>query len=115
MLAGVLLGPSVLGILLPDVQAHVFPRATLPALSIASQLGLSLYMFLVGLDFQVGLLRTQLRRAASGSGAGIVVPFTLGAILATVLVRQAGYFPVWVGVGPAGVFLGRAKAGSGVS
>src|SRR2546428_6362244 len=104
MLAGVLLGPSVLGILLPDVQAHVFPRETLPALSITSQLGLSLYMFLVGLEFQVGLLMTQLRRAASVSVAGNVVPLTLGAILAPVLVRQAGYLNVGVGPGPAAMF-----------
>jgi len=110
MLTGVLLGPSVLGIVLPDVQARLFPRETLPALSITSQLGLSLYMFLVGLEFQGGLLRTQLRRAASVSVAGIVVPFTLGAILATVLVRQAGYFTFGVGVGQAVLFLGAAMS-----
>jgi Kef-type K+ transport system membrane component KefB len=110
MLAGVLLGPSVLGILVPDVQARLFPRETLPALSITSQLGLSLYMFLVGLEFRGGLLRTQLRRAAAVSVAGIVVPFTLGAILATVLVRQAGYFTPGVGVGQAVLFLGAAMS-----
>jgi Kef-type K+ transport system membrane component KefB len=110
MLAGVLLGPSVLGLLLPDLQGRLFPRETLPALSITSQLGLSLYMFIVGLEFQGELLRTQLRRAASVSVAGIVVPFALGATLATVLVREAGYFTPGVGVGQAVLFLGAAMS-----
>jgi Kef-type K+ transport system membrane component KefB len=110
MLAGVVLGPSVLGLLLPDVQARLFPRETLPALSITSQLGLSLYMFLVGLEFQGALLRTQLKRAASVSVTGILVPFALGAILATVLVREGGYFTAGVDVGQAVLFLGAAMS-----
>ena len=110
MLAGVLLGPSVLGLLLPEIQARLFPPQTLPALSITSQLGLSLYMFIVGLEFQSGLLRQQLGRAASVSVAGIVVPFTLGAALATVLARQGGYFTQEVGVAHAMLFLGAAMS-----
>jgi Kef-type K+ transport system membrane component KefB len=110
MLTGVLLGPSVFGLLLPDLQARLLPRETLPALSITSQLGLSLYMFIVGLEFHGGLLRTELRRAASVSVAGIVVPFTLGALLATMLARQAGYFSPGVGMAQAVLFLGAAMS-----
>jgi len=52
MIAGVLLRPSLLGLLAPDVQAAIFPKDSRPILYVCAQLGVGLYMFLVGLDFR---------------------------------------------------------------
>ncbi|WP_349238510.1 cation:proton antiporter domain-containing protein [Sphingomonas faeni] len=49
MIAGVILGPSLLGLLAPDVQAMIFPKDAKPVLYVCAQLGVGLYMFLVGL------------------------------------------------------------------
>jgi len=78
MIAGVLLGPSLFGLLLPETQGYVFPTASMPILFAVCQVGLVLYMFLVGLDFDVGLIRSRIRSAALVSAAGIVTPFVLG-------------------------------------
>ena len=51
MVAGVLLGPSLLGLLAPDVQGQLFPAESLRVLFVAAQLGIGLYMFLVGVEF----------------------------------------------------------------
>ena len=59
MIAGVLLGPSLLGLLFPEVQAYLFPKQAMAILYAVSQVGLVLYMFLVGLEFNVALLRSS--------------------------------------------------------
>ncbi len=51
MIAGVLIGPSLLGLIAPQAQAVLFPKAVMPVLYVVAQIGLVLYMFLVGLDF----------------------------------------------------------------
>ncbi|HJV62502.1 MAG TPA: cation:proton antiporter [Albitalea sp.] len=81
MIAGVLLGPSVLGWALPGLSAALFPAASRPILFSVAQLGLVLYMFLVGAEFDVGLIRSRVRGAAAVSLAGIVTPFVLGGAL----------------------------------
>jgi Kef-type K+ transport system membrane component KefB len=85
MIAGVLLGPSLFGALLPGPQAWLFPKASMPILFAVSQVGLSLYMFTIGLEFDVGLIRKRMKSALSISAAGIVVPFLLGCVLALFL------------------------------
>jgi Kef-type K+ transport system membrane component KefB len=82
MIAGVLMGPSLFGWLFPAAHAYVFPPASMPILFAVCQLGLVLYMFLVGLELDVGLIRDRVRSAALVSGAGIVTPFVLGAAIA---------------------------------
>lgn len=77
MIAGVLMGPSVFGLLMPDLQAALFPKASMSILYTVSQLGLVLYMFLIGCEFQVDLIRSRLRTAGIVSVTGIVVPFSL--------------------------------------
>ena len=57
MITGVLLGPSLFGLLLPDVQRWFFPKESMTIIYAVSQVGLSLYMFLVGLEFEVELIR----------------------------------------------------------
>src|SRR5438309_11923536 len=100
MVAGVLLGPSLFGILWPEAQHWLFPwdsaqkaRDTQSYLFPASQLGLALYMFVVGMDFRVDLVRRRLRSSIAVSLAGMLAPFVLGAGLAWILFYQTELFP----------------------
>ena len=91
MLAGVLLGPSLLGRALPDVEAFLFPASSMPALHLISQLGVVLFMFVVGMELDLDGLRHRARATVIISNVGIVVPFSLGALLSVYL--YAGYAP----------------------
>ncbi|MGQ0722210.1 MAG: cation:proton antiporter domain-containing protein [Candidatus Eiseniibacteriota bacterium] len=82
VLAGILLGPSLLGRVAPEVHAYVFPPAVAPSLAVISQVGIILYMFLVGLELDTSHLRQRTRETIAVSNAGILVPFLLGAALA---------------------------------
>jgi len=92
MIAGVLMGPSLLGILLPGVHGYMFPRESMPIIFSMSQIGLALYMFLVGLEFNVELIVARARNAVAVSLAGIIVPFALGAGLALALFGRPELF-----------------------
>ncbi len=79
ILAGLLLGPSLLGALAPDLLAWLFPPLTAPVFTGLSQLGLVLLMFQIGLEFEFGeVVRTQRERVFGISLIGIAVPFALG-------------------------------------
>lgn len=109
MIAGVLLGPSLFGLLLPDWQHRLFPSgAAMDVLYSVSQIGLVLYMFLIGVEFDITLIRTRWRSAASVSIAGIVTPMALGSVLALLLVGRANFFSPHVVPWEAMVFLGAA-------
>ncbi|MEI6733763.1 MAG: cation:proton antiporter [Comamonadaceae bacterium] len=92
MIAGVLMGPSLMGWLLPDFSAYLFPSASKPILFAVCQVGLVLYMFLIGVEFDIDLIRSRLRSAASISLAGILAPFALGALLAFYLAADGSFF-----------------------
>jgi Kef-type K+ transport system membrane component KefB len=85
IVAGILLGPSLLGLLSPDTEAALFPASIGPGLSVLSQIGVVLYMFLVGLEVDIKMLRTRGHAAVAISHASIVVPFLLGALLSLFL------------------------------
>src|SRR5437867_3697371 len=76
--AGLILGPSLLGRLAPGVSAMVFSPSVGGILSIFSQLGLILLLFLIGLEFDFAHLKARGRAAISISAAGIALPFILG-------------------------------------
>ncbi|CAN5617424.1 hypothetical protein BH10CHL1_BH10CHL1_28790 [soil metagenome] len=78
MIAGILLGPSLLGWVAPGVAAALFPPASLGFLNALSQVGLLLFMFLVGLEFDPKILRGQGHAAVVTSHVSIIVPFVLG-------------------------------------
>src|SRR5688572_29402329 len=82
VLAGILLGPSLLGRVAPGAMDWLFPAGSLGALKLLSQLGLVLFMFLVGLELDFGQLRGRAKSAVLVSHASIVLPFALGALLA---------------------------------
>ena len=90
MIAGVMLGPSLFGWLWPEAQAWLFPPDSKGILYAVSQVGLVLYMFLVGLEFDIDLIRNRWRSAASVSLSGILVPFVLGCGLGLLLLDNAG-------------------------
>src|SRR5258708_10026426 len=82
VVAGLVLGPSFLGGLAPQLSSHLLPPAIAPFLTVIAQVGVILFMFLVGLELDTGLLRQRTRASIAISHASIVVPFLLGAGLA---------------------------------
>lgn len=110
MLAGVVLGPSVLGALAPQVSAWLFPAESRAILFAISQVGLVLYMFLIGVEFDRSLLRQRLRSAAAVSAAGILVPFVLGGLLAWQLVGDTTLFASRTTALQAVLFMGAAMS-----
>jgi Kef-type K+ transport system membrane component KefB len=108
MIAGVVLGPSLFGLFLPELQQRLFPKELAGTLYVGSQLGVGLYMFLVGVEFQTDLFRSRARSAASVSIAGIAAPFVLGSLLAIWLVRVPGLFAPTIELHEAMLFLGAA-------
>jgi Kef-type K+ transport system membrane component KefB len=85
MVAGILLGPSLLGWVAPGLSAALFPPESLGFLSALSQFGLLLFMFLVGLELDPKILKGRTHAAFMVSNASILAPFFLGAILALYL------------------------------
>ncbi|MEV4296114.1 cation:proton antiporter domain-containing protein [Microbispora rosea] len=85
IIAGILLGPSLLGLLAPAAGTYLFPASVVSALGVLAQVGLVLFMFMIGLELDFGRLRGQGARLASVAGASIVVPFVLAIGLALVL------------------------------
>ncbi|HEX5687256.1 MAG TPA: cation:proton antiporter [Ideonella sp.] len=110
MIAGVLLGPSLFGLLAPDWQAALFPKESKGTLYVAAQLGVGLYMFLVGLEFRADHFKQRARSAVSVSLAGIAVPFLLAFVLAPWLCTIPGLFAAKTRVFEASLFLGASIA-----
>ena len=90
MAAGILLGPSLLGKISPALMNGLFPAGGLVPLYALSQLGLVLFMFLVGLEVRLGSLRGSAKLVVAASQASIVVPFLLGGVLAWGLYPHLG-------------------------
>ena len=90
MIAGIALGPSLLGRVAPALSAHLFPAAIVPFLSVSAQLGVVLFMFLVGVEFDIDELRRQSRSSFLISQASIATPFLLGSALAVWLYGPFG-------------------------
>lgn len=110
MIAGVFLGPSLLGFLLPGLQAQLFPKESLKVLYVGAQLGVGLYMFIVGVEFDITTFVSRARSALVVSAAGMLVPMALGALLAVQLVRNPELFSPKATTYEAMLFLGAALA-----
>jgi Kef-type K+ transport system membrane component KefB len=82
IVAGVVLGPSLLGLLPGDLDTVLFPTDVRPYLNVIAQLGLVLFMFVVGLEVDMALIRRHRRTATTVSLASIALPFGLGVLLA---------------------------------
>ncbi|KAG6301178.1 hypothetical protein E4U45_003447 [Claviceps purpurea] len=81
VVGGIILGPSVLG-RIPGFQAALFPEASIPNLNNVANLGLVLYLFLIGLETDVRFLVSNWRIATSVAVAGLALPFGIGCALA---------------------------------
>lgn len=110
MIAGVTLGPSLLGLFLPEVQKALFPKDTLDTLYVLAQLGVGLYMFLVGTEFRDDHFRARYKSAISVSLAGILAPFVLAFAIAPWLLTLPGLFSEKAQPLQASLFLGAAIA-----
>ena len=82
VLAGIVLGPSVLGAIAPSASLYILPPAAAPYLAVVAQLGVIIYMFLVGLELNPGPIRGQVRSTVAIALAGIAAAFALGVALA---------------------------------
>ncbi|MFJ8491145.1 cation:proton antiporter [Streptomyces sp. NPDC094038] len=82
ILVGILFGPSLLGWLWPAGQAWLFPESALPYIGVLGNIGLLVFMFLVGLELDLKSLRGNSRTAVAVSQAGIALPLLLGTLLA---------------------------------
>src|SRR5215813_956684 len=110
MIAGVLMGPSLLGLVLPGLHSQIFPKSSMGVIYSVSQVGLVLYMFLVGVEFKPDLIKRRIRSAASVSVAGILTPFALGSLIALYLVKDPRFFASTVTGPEAMLFLGAAMS-----
>ena len=108
IIAGIALGPSLLGTILPEFSQALFPENSLGNLSLLSQVGLILFMFMVGMELDIKVLQNKVKDAVVVSNAGILIPFTLGICLAYYIY---GHFaPVGVPFLSFGLFLGMAMS-----
>lgn len=110
MIAGVVLGPSLLGLLFPDFQLMLFPKETKNVLYVGAQLGVGLYMFMVGTSFQAGHFKAKAKSAMSVSFAGIAAPFLIAALITPFLLKVPGLFAPTIGQGSATLFMGACIA-----
>ncbi len=80
IIAGVVLGPSLLGLYFPEASQFIFPASSLSNIELLSQIGLILFMFIVGLELDIKVLKSKANNAIVISHAGIIIPFTLGIV-----------------------------------
>jgi hypothetical protein len=108
VIAGILLGPSVLGHFWPGVSQFIFQAASLPNLNFLSQLGLILFMFIIGLELDIHLLKHKAHTAVVVSHASIIIPFAMGVSLAYFI--YARFAPPHISFLAFGLFMGIAMS-----
>ena len=106
--AGILLGPSFVGMYFPGFSAALFPSQSLGNLQFLSQIGLILFMFVIGMELDLKVLRNQAKEAVVISHASIVIPFALGLGLAYFIYEN--FAPAGIQFSPFGLFLGIAMS-----
>jgi Kef-type K+ transport system membrane component KefB len=88
IIAGIALGPSLLGFFYPELSVFIFPVASLSNLQFLSQVGLMLFMFVIGMELDIKVLRNQAHDAVVISHASIIIPYFLGMLLAFFLYEE---------------------------
>ncbi len=106
--AGILLGPSLLGAYAPETSGFLFPESSWGILQMLSQVGVLLYMFVVGLELDPSHLRARAHAAVAVSHFSIIVPFVLGVVAAFGL--YTAYAPIGVPFHAFALFLGIAMS-----
>ena len=108
MIAGIVLGPSLVGLYFPDFFAGLFPAASLGNLKFLSQIGLILFMFVIGMELDLKALKNKANDAIVISHASIIFPFSLGIGLAYFIYHQ--FAPAGVDFSSFALFLGIAMS-----
>jgi Kef-type K+ transport system membrane component KefB len=106
ILAGILLGPSLLGWVWPEASGLIFPEESLGVLKLLSQIGVCLFMFVVGLELEVSHLRQKAQTAVLVSHVGILFPYFLG--VAAALFLYSHYAGAGAAFTPFALFMGIA-------
>ena len=106
MIAGVCMGPSLMGAFLPDVSKALFPPDSMKVLFPLSQLGLALYMFIVGLEFRMDIVKKRFGSSMAVSFAGMAAPFILGAAVGWFFYNHTKLFPEKTSMTNAMIFMG---------
>lgn len=104
MIAGIVLGPSLIGLYFPEFSAMLFPKESLGNLQFLSQIGLILFMYIVGMELDLKVLKNKAHAAVVISHASIIVPFALGMGLAYYIYMD--YAPEGVAFSSFGLFAG---------
>jgi Kef-type K+ transport system membrane component KefB len=110
MIAGVLLGPSLFGLLAPDIQKMIFPAENKGILYVGAQFGVGLYMFLVGLGFRSDHFKQNAHKAAAVSLSGMLAPFLVALAITPWLMTVPGLFAETATQFDATLFMGAAIA-----
>ncbi len=106
IVAGIALGPSLVGMFFPEFTAFMFPVESLGNLQFLSQIGLILFMFIVGMEIDVNVLKNKAHDAVVISHASIIIPFSLGMGLAYFIYKE--FAPPEVSFTSFGLFIGIA-------
>lgn len=104
VVGGILLGPSFLGLIFPAAYRFILPSEIAPLLGVVAQIGVIIYMFLIGLELNPELLRNRAKPTLAISVSSIVLPFLLGLALAVYIYPQ--FSPANVPFPPFALFLG---------
>jgi Kef-type K+ transport system membrane component KefB len=108
IIAGIALGPSLLGYFFPEISEFIFPLESLQNLNVLSMLGLILFMFIIGMEVDINILSNRAQDAVILSHSGITIQFFLGAVLAYLLYEN--YAPAGVAFIPFALFFGIAMS-----
>lgn len=108
IVAGIVLGPSVVGLLFPEFSIFLFPKESLPNLQFLSQVGLILFMYVIGMELDLKVLRNQAHDAVVISHASIIIPYALGMGLAYYTYQE--FAPENIGFLPFALFMGIAMS-----
>ncbi|MGE3824313.1 MAG: cation:proton antiporter [Bacteroidia bacterium] len=108
IVAGIVLGPSLVGMYFPEFSAFLFPVESLKPLQFFSQIGLVLFMFIIGMELDVKVLKHKAQQAVVISHASIVFPYFLGVLLSLFIYKE--YCPDTVAFLPFALFMGIAMS-----
>lgn len=108
IIAGIVLGPSLIGLYFPEFSATLFPTQSLGNLQFLSQIGLILFMFVIGMELDLKVLRNKAHEAVVISHASIIIPFALGMGLAYFTYQN--FAPEGVRFSSFGLFMGIAMS-----
>lgn len=110
IIAGIVLGPSLFGLYFPDMKEALFPLASLGNLQLLSQIGLILFMFVIGMELDLKVLKNKANEAVVISHASIVIPFALGVGLSYFIYQDKTFTPSGVEFLSFSLFMGIAMS-----